>query len=150
MNQQATDFLKSKFYSGQITGDELMRRVEAEVRREVAAEIEQLRGERGETAKELQVMRDTCAGWKKCDEETKHLLATVTGERDRLRATPMPEPKGVDLHVRMALSCLEELEPTAMRRKQKIVPNFNEHMERESQLSAARVSLDLALAALNP
>lgn len=53
MNQLATDFLKAKFYSGQITGDELMRRVEAEVRREIAAEVEQLRGERDETAKEL-------------------------------------------------------------------------------------------------
>lgn len=53
MNQKATDFLKSKFYAGQITGDELMRRVEAEVRREIASEIEQLQGERDETAKEL-------------------------------------------------------------------------------------------------
>ncbi len=62
----------------------------------------------------------------------------------------LAEPKGADLHVRMALSCLEELEPEAMRRKQRSVRNFNEHMERESQLSAARVSLDQALAALNP
>ncbi len=53
MNQLATDFLKGRFYSGQITGEDLMRRVEAEVRREVATEIEQIRGERDETAKEL-------------------------------------------------------------------------------------------------
>lgn len=53
MNQQATNFLKSKFYSGQITGEELMRRVEAEVRREIASEMEQLRGERDETAEAL-------------------------------------------------------------------------------------------------
>lgn len=53
MNQLATDFLKAKFYSGQITGEELMIRVEKEVRREIAAETEQLRGERDETAKEL-------------------------------------------------------------------------------------------------
>lgn len=66
-------------------------------------------------------------------------------------ATPdVTEPKGADLHVRMALSCLEELEPGAMQWKKKIVRNFNEHTERESQLSAARVSLDRALAALNP
>jgi hypothetical protein len=58
MNQLATDFLKASFYSGQITGDELMRRVEAEVRREVAAEIEQIRGERDETAKELSEVKD--------------------------------------------------------------------------------------------
>jgi hypothetical protein len=58
---------------------------------------------------------------------------------------PAPVPKGADLHVRMALSCLEELEPEAMRRKARTVRNFNEHMERESQLSAARVSLDRAL-----
>lgn len=35
---------------------------------------------------ERDVLRDTCAGWKKTDEETKHLLATVMGERDALRA----------------------------------------------------------------
>lgn len=56
-----------------------------------------------------------------------------------------PEPKGADLHVRMALSCLEELEPEAMSRKARMVRNFNEHMERDGQLSAARVSLDRAL-----
>lgn len=60
-------------------------------------------------------------------------------------ATATYEPKGADLHVRMALNCLEELEPEAMRRKARMVRNFNEHAERESQLSAARVSLDRAL-----
>ena len=60
------------------------------------------------------------------------------------------EPKGADLHVRMALNCLEELEPEAMRRKARMVRNFNEHAERESQLSAARVSLDRALDLLVP
>lgn len=55
------------------------------------------------------------------------------------------EPKGADLLVRMALGCLEELEPTAMSRKRRSVRNFNEHAERETQLSAARVSLDRAL-----
>lgn len=53
MNQLATDYLIGRFHSHQMTADELMRRVEAEVRREVAAEIEQLRGERDETAREL-------------------------------------------------------------------------------------------------
>lgn len=60
------------------------------------------------------------------------------------------EPKGADLHVRMALSCLEELEPTAISRKRRMVRNFNEHAERESQLSAARVCLDRALDILVP
>lgn len=60
------------------------------------------------------------------------------------------EPKGADLHVRMALSCLEELERPAMNRKARMVRNFNENAERESQLSAARVSLDRALDHLNP
>jgi hypothetical protein len=65
-------------------------------------------------------------------------------------ATPaLREPKKADLHVRMALRCLEELEPEAMRWKQRVVRNFNEHSERENQLSAARVSLDHALDALN-
>lgn len=60
------------------------------------------------------------------------------------------EPNGADLHVRMALSCLDELEAGAMSRKRRIVRNFNEHAERESQLSAARVSLDRALDHLVP
>lgn len=53
MNERATHYLKARFYGGQMTGEELMRRVEAEVRRDIAAEMEQLRGERDETAKEL-------------------------------------------------------------------------------------------------
>jgi hypothetical protein len=53
MNELATHYLKARFYGGQITGEELMIRVEKEVRREIAAEMEQLRGERDETAKEL-------------------------------------------------------------------------------------------------
>lgn len=55
------------------------------------------------------------------------------------------EPKGADLHVRMALGCLEELEQTAINRKRRTLRNFNEDSERESQLSAARVCLDRAL-----
>lgn len=53
MNELATNYLKGRFYAGKITGEELMMRVEAEVRREVAAEIEQIRAERDEMAKEL-------------------------------------------------------------------------------------------------
>lgn len=78
------------------------------------------------------------------------LARDITAKAGGTRPVVIPEPKGADLHIRMALSCLEELEPEAMRRKQRIVRHFNEHTERESQLSAARVSLDLALAALNP
>lgn len=69
MNQLATDFLKARFYSGQITGEELMRRVEAEVRREMAAETEQLRGERDETAKELAHARERWKWWQKNAED---------------------------------------------------------------------------------
>lgn len=65
MNQLATDYLKARFYSGQITGEELMRRVEAEVRRDIASEIEQLRGERDETAKELAHARERKDWWQK-------------------------------------------------------------------------------------
>lgn len=60
------------------------------------------------------------------------------------------EPKGADLFVRMALGCLEELEHTALARKRRMMSNFNEHAERETQLSAARVSLDRALDLLVP
>lgn len=64
MNQIATDYLKSRFYSGQITGEELMRRVEAEVRRDIASEMEQLRGERDETATELLEARALAANYR--------------------------------------------------------------------------------------
>lgn len=64
MNERAAAFLKAKFYSGQITGEELMRRVEAEVRRDIAAEVEQLRGERDETAADLAAARDELAKWR--------------------------------------------------------------------------------------
>lgn len=74
MNQQATDFLKAKFYCGQITGEELMRRVEAEVRRDIAAEMEQLRGERDETAKELSLMRTLHASEKQAKIERGEML----------------------------------------------------------------------------
>lgn len=54
----------------------------------------------------------------------------------------------VRIEVRAALRCLEELEDAAMHNKRRRVPNFNENNERRSQLSAARVALDHALARL--
>jgi len=80
-------------------------------------------------------------------EDLKRAMLALKERAETVRA--LPEPEGADLHVRMALSCLDELELEAMKRKARMVRNFNEHAERESQLSAARVSLDHALAVLN-
>jgi len=52
--------------------------------------------------------------------------------------------------IKMALRCLEEIEPTIMHAKRRKIPNFNEQSERETQLSAARVALDQAITLIEP
>ncbi len=97
MNQLATDYLKGRFYSGQITGEELMARVEAEVRRDVASEIEQIRGERDETAKELALLRTLHASEKQAKIERGEMLVEAQEALDWLekhsyRDTPANPP----------------------------------------------------------
>lgn len=78
-------------------------------------------------------------------------LGAIHGDNlDRLSIRVADSIKRATVNAQMALRCLEELEPTAMTRKRKTVRNFNDHAERESQLSAARVALDNVLAAFAP
>lgn len=74
-------------------------------------------------------------------------------------ALPIPEPQGQSARssratcsaltqIKMALRFLEEIEPTVMHAKRRKIPNFNEHSERETLLSAARISLDSAITLL--
>lgn len=53
---------------------------------ENAADLDRAASRMEELEQENQALRDTCAGWRKCDEETKALLASVCRERDRLSA----------------------------------------------------------------
>lgn len=98
MSPLATDFLKSKFYSGQITGEELMRRVEAEVRREIASEMEQLRGERDETAAELAAVRTENAALR---DEVERLVALAS-----LSASTLSKVKDSQCNLRAQLNAV--------------------------------------------
>lgn len=69
----------------------------------------------------------------------------------KLHSPDAPEMIGSALpNIKMALRCLEEIEPTIMHAKRRKIPNFNEQSERETQLSAARVALDSAITLLEP